>query len=92
MSFLVTDRVAAAGLQDMIELRLIDYRQSPLPSEVGTFDRVVSIEMLEAVGHSHIPTYMEMLKRALKPSGVAVIQVISIPDERYAGMLSFKLQ
>ena len=49
----------------------------------GYFDKIVSIEMLEAVGHEHLPEYFETVERMLKPGGRATIQVISIPDDRY---------
>ena len=72
-------KVREAGLQDQIELRYCDYRDM-----TGQFDRIVSIEMLEAVGHEFLGTFFEACERLLKPEGVAVIQVITIPDQRYA--------
>lgn len=71
-------RVAAAGLSDQIEIRFCDYRHV-----VGTFDKIVSCEMLEAVGHEHLATYFDVLARHLKPGGLAAVQVITLPDERY---------
>ncbi|GBG24148.1 Sphingolipid C9-methyltransferase [Hondaea fermentalgiana] len=56
------------------------YEQDLAP---GHFDKIVSIEMLEAVGHDHLPEYFETVDRMLKPGGRAVIQVISIKDDRY---------
>ena len=73
-----TERVAAGGLQDRIEFKLCDYR-----AMTGEFDRIVSIEMLEAVGHEFLGDYFHTLDRLLKPGGLAVIQVITIPDQRY---------
>jgi predicted NAD/FAD-binding protein/cyclopropane fatty-acyl-phospholipid synthase-like methyltransferase len=74
-----TKRVAAAGLSDRIEIVIRDYRDV---TEI--YDAVISIEMLEAVGHEHLPTYFNAVSKALTPDGVASIQVITMPDERYA--------
>jgi len=75
---LARERVAAAGLQDRVSIEFRDYRDVQ-----GAFDRVVSIEMLEAVGHEHFDSYFQTIDRVLKPGGRAVIQVITIPHERY---------
>lgn len=61
------------------DLRLQDYRDVE-----GPFDRIVSIEMLEAVGEAYWPVYFEKLRRNLKPGGRAVLQVISIDEARFA--------
>jgi cyclopropane-fatty-acyl-phospholipid synthase len=66
-------RAAAAGLSDSIEFKLLDYRD--LRSQ---YDRVVSIEMYEAVGERYWPQYFACLNRALKPGGRAAIQGITI--------------
>ena len=60
------------------DLRLQDYRDVH-----GTFDRVVSIEMLEAVGEAYWSTYFEKLRDRLRPSGIAVLQVITIHEDRF---------
>lgn len=73
-------RVKAAGLEDKITLLFCDYRDVP---GLGTYDRVVSCEMIEAVGHEHLRAYFMTVGAALKPGGRAVIQVIAEPDERY---------
>jgi cyclopropane fatty-acyl-phospholipid synthase-like methyltransferase len=73
-------RVKAAGLEDKITLLFCDYRDVP---DLGTYDRVVSCEMIEAVGHEHLRAYFMTVGAALKPGGRAVIQVIAEPDERY---------
>lgn len=73
----VRDLVAREGLQDRIEVRLMDYRHLE-----GTFDRIVSIEMLEAVGHRYLGTYFRAVDRLLAPDGLAVVQVITLPDQR----------
>ena len=49
----------------------------------GTFDRIVSIEMLEAVGESYWPTYFQNLRDRLRPGGVGVLQVITINEDRF---------
>jgi cyclopropane-fatty-acyl-phospholipid synthase len=61
------------------ELRLQDYRHVQ-----GQFDRIVSIEMIEAVGERHWPEYFRVLRERLKPGGVAVIQAITIDDAQFA--------
>tara|TARA_B100000925_G_scaffold198351_1_gene150208 strand:- start:964 stop:2214 length:1251 start_codon:yes stop_codon:yes gene_type:complete len=64
--------------QKQIDLIFEDYRKID-----GKFDRVVSIEMIEAVGDKFLPTYFESINKLLKPSGVATIQAITSPDSRY---------
>jgi cyclopropane-fatty-acyl-phospholipid synthase len=75
---LATERVRAAGLADMVDVQLRDYRDVE-----GVFDAVVSIEMLEAVGHEYLGAYFEAVDRALLPGGRASIQVITFPDVAY---------
>jgi cyclopropane-fatty-acyl-phospholipid synthase len=75
---LAQQRVAAAGLQERIELRLCDYRHID-----GRYDKIVSIEMLEAVGHAGLRPFFKACHDALLPGGSAVIQVITIPDRKY---------
>ncbi len=75
---LAQHRVAEAGLQDRIDLRLCDYRHID-----GQFDKIVSIEMLEAVGHAGLRPFFKACHNALKPGGRAVVQVITIPDRKY---------
>ena len=70
-------RIGQAGLSEQVDLQLIDYRDVG-----GTFDKIASIEMIEAVGEAHWPTYFKTLHDRLRPGGVAVIQGITI-DERY---------
>jgi cyclopropane-fatty-acyl-phospholipid synthase len=72
-------RIAAAGMSDRIEIKLCDYRELE-----GTFDKIVSVEMLEQVGHEFLGTFFKCCERLLKPQGIAVIQVITLPDYRYA--------
>jgi cyclopropane-fatty-acyl-phospholipid synthase len=73
-------RAAAAGLSDRIEFKLCDYRDVE-----GLYDRIVSIEMLEAVGRRYLGAFFQTVDRALRPDGIAAIQVITIPDQRYKG-------
>jgi len=72
------DRLTRAGLADRAELRLQDYRDL-----TGIYDRIISIEMLEAVGEAYWPVYFAQLRRLLAPGGVAVLQVITIADDRF---------
>ncbi len=72
-------RLQRNGLDERADIRLQDYRDV-----AGTFDRVVSIEMLEAVGEAYWPQYFAKVAACLAPGGVAVIQVICIAPERYA--------
>jgi cyclopropane-fatty-acyl-phospholipid synthase len=71
-------RVAQAGLSERIEVRLQDYREIG-----GTFDKIVSIEMLEAVGHAYQQEYFKICSRLLKPGGLLALQFITCPDARY---------
>lgn len=80
---LADQRIAAAGLTDNIEVLLCDYRALPMPKE-GPYDKVVSIEMIEAVGREFLPTYFECVHKLLKPDGgIAVFQCITMPESRY---------
>jgi len=75
---LAKTRVEAAGLQDCITLLLEDYRHL-----TGQYDKLVSIEMIEAVGHQFYDTYFAKVSTLLKPNGLALIQAITIADQRY---------
>jgi cyclopropane-fatty-acyl-phospholipid synthase len=75
---LAKQRVAAAGLQDKIALLKQDYRHLQ-----GQYDKLVSIEMIEAVGHQYYDTYFKKVSQLLKADGVALIQAITITDQRY---------
>ncbi|WP_369600151.1 cyclopropane-fatty-acyl-phospholipid synthase family protein [Hahella sp. SMD15-11] len=76
-------RVAEAGLDDRVTLLLEDYRDL-----TGTYDKVVSVEMVEAVGHQYLDTYFRTLHDRLKPGGQALIQAITIDDQRYEAALN----
>ena len=75
---LARKRVVAAGLADRIDVRLDDYRDL-----TGQYDKLVSIEMIEAIGAPYLETYFGTLDRLLKPDGLALIQAITIEDHRY---------
>lgn len=75
---LAKERVEAEGLADKIEILLQDYRLME-----GQFDKIVSIEMLEAVGHEYLPTYFKKCSDLLKKDGIFAFQVITSPDSRY---------
>ena len=72
------ERLAGAGLEGHAEVHLEDYRDT-----TGSYDAVVSIEMMEAVGEAHWPAYFATIRERLKPGASAVIQVITIADERF---------
>jgi len=72
------ERVAAAGLEDRVEIRIQDYRDVE-----GSFDHVISIEMIEAVGHDFLASYFHVINDRLKMGGRFALQAITIPDERY---------
>jgi cyclopropane-fatty-acyl-phospholipid synthase len=76
-------RLSAAVADGRADMRLQDYRDVE-----GQFDRIVSIEMLEAVGRDYWPVYFRRLRECLKPGGTAVLQVISIAEEKFDAYLS----
>ncbi|EGI77612.1 SAM-dependent methyltransferase [Hylemonella gracilis] len=75
---LAQERVAAAGLQDRITLLLEDYRDL-----TGQYDKLVSLEMIEAVGHQFYGDYFAQCARLLKDDGLMLLQAITIADQRY---------
>ena len=76
---LAQQRVREEGLEDHIDLQLRDYRHIE-----GRYSKIVSIEMLEAVGHAGMKAFFAACDRALLPGGKVVIQVITIADRKYA--------
>ena len=76
-------RVEAAGLAHRVGVQLKDYRLLE-----GKFDKLVSIEMIEAVGEPYLPTYFQQCRNLLKPNGLALIQAITIEDARYKKALN----
>ncbi|KAL5781622.1 hypothetical protein ACOSP7_006651 [Xanthoceras sorbifolium] len=73
-------KVKEAGLQDHIRLYLCDYRQLP---KTKKYDRIISCEMIEAVGHEYMEDFFGCCESLLAEDGLLVLQFISIPDERY---------
>ena len=71
-------RIARAGLEARVELRLQDYRDIK-----ESFDHIVSIEMFEAVGEHYWPTFFKTLTQRLRPGGRAALQTITIKDDFY---------
>lgn len=72
-------RIEEQGLQDRITLLLEDYRDLK-----GQYDKLVSIEMIEAVGHRFLPTYFKQCSHLLKDGGLMLLQAITMRDQRYA--------
>ena len=72
-------RVKALGLEQQVTVLCDDYRDL-----TGTFDKLVSIEMIEAVGHRYLPVYFRQCASLLKPDGLMLLQAITIRDQRYA--------
>jgi cyclopropane-fatty-acyl-phospholipid synthase len=75
---LAQQRIRDAGLEDRITLLLEDYRDLD-----GQYDKLVSIEMIEAVGHQYYDTFFAKCNELLKPSGLMLLQAITIADQRY---------
>ena len=75
---LAIERIRDAGLQEKVTILLKDYRELE-----GQFDKLVSIEMIEAVGHQYYDTYFAACARLLKPEGMMLLQGITIADQRY---------
>lgn len=75
---LARQRVAAAGVADRVTVLCDDYR-----ALTGRYDKLVSIEMIEAVGHAYYDTYFRCCSNLLKPDGMMLLQAITIADQRY---------
>jgi len=77
---LARERFAAAGpdVESRIDLQLLDYREIQ-----GTYDAIVSVEMIEAVGEEYWPTYFSTIDQHLAPGGKVSIQAITMADHRY---------
>lgn len=71
-------RVAAAGLADRVDIQFRDYRELD-----GSYDKLVSIEMVEAVGYEYLPHYFAVAARLLRPGGRFALQSITMPDARF---------
>ncbi|QRV78151.1 cyclopropane-fatty-acyl-phospholipid synthase [Ceratobasidium sp. AG-Ba] len=84
---LAEERLRAAGVEARVRIWLMDYRSIP-ESWNGIFDRVISIEMVEAVGLEFLPTYWGVLERCMKPrEAVGVVQSSTMPEPRYANYI-----
>ena len=75
-----TDLVRKMGLDDQVKIKICDYRD-----ETGTYDHIVSIEMIEAVGEEYWEQYFNMIESSLRPGGKAMLQSIYIVDELFDG-------
>jgi cyclopropane-fatty-acyl-phospholipid synthase len=75
-------RILARGVSHLVEVKLVDYRELD-----GEFDKLISIEMIEAVGHEYIGEYFKTCASLLKPKGIAAVQAITVPDQAYADHL-----
>ena len=73
------DRFAREGLADRAEVRLQDYRHIS-----GQFDKIASIEMMEAIGDRYLETFFAKIHSVLKPDGLVALQYITVPDSRHA--------
>jgi cyclopropane-fatty-acyl-phospholipid synthase len=73
-----SERMARAGLGERVDIKLIDYRDV-----AGSFDRVASIEMFEAVGERYWPAYFDKVHSVLRPGGQAGLQIITIRDDLF---------
>nr|WP_246048838.1 cyclopropane-fatty-acyl-phospholipid synthase family protein [Leptospira sarikeiensis] len=73
-----TSKIKEMGLENRIEVRLEDYRKVE-----GSYDKIVTVEMLEAVGHEYFEDFFSMCHRVLKKDGLMAHQIITCPDSRY---------
>ena len=71
-------KIQEAGLSSKVQIKLKDYRHIG-----GIFDKIVSIEMIEAVGHKFLPAFFRILQQRLKKDGLLGLQMILSPDHRY---------
>ncbi|HEX7837346.1 MAG TPA: cyclopropane-fatty-acyl-phospholipid synthase family protein [Kofleriaceae bacterium] len=74
-------RVTAAGLADRVDIQYRDYRE--LGDRPGRYDKLVSIEMIEAVGYEYLPRYFAIASRVLRPGGRFALQSITMPDAQF---------
>lgn len=79
---LANERAVAANLADRVRFEFLDYRKVD-----GCYDKIVSIEMLEAVGHENLAVFFQMCARCLSPDGLVVLQFIAMPDQYYSEYL-----
>lgn len=85
---LAEDRVRKEGLEHLIKFEVIDYRTfARRKDNLGKFDRVLSCEMIEAVGHEHLTEFFWAVEQVLAPDGVLVMEAITTTEERYEDYL-----
>ncbi len=78
---LARERISEAGLASLIDVQFRDYRNIK-----GQYDKIVSIEMFEAVGAEYFGAFFEACDRAMRPGGRMVMQVITVPDRSFEGL------
>ncbi|HEX4888360.1 MAG TPA: cyclopropane-fatty-acyl-phospholipid synthase family protein [Luteibaculaceae bacterium] len=78
---LARERMSLLGLDKKVQVELIDYRDVK-----GQFDKIVSIEMIEAVGAKYMPIYFKQVAKLLKPQGIFTFQAITCPDSRFESL------
>jgi cyclopropane-fatty-acyl-phospholipid synthase len=78
---MAVERVEAEGLSDRVSILIKDYRQME-----GQFDKIVSVEMLEAVGYNYMEVYFKKVNDLLKKNGILALQVITSPDSRFESL------
>jgi len=76
--YLAKERIKAAGLDKLIDLKLVDYRKV-----TGEYDKIISVEMFEAVGVEYFETFFQKCVSLLKPNGRLVMQTITVPDRAF---------
>ncbi len=81
---LAEERVRRAGLEHLITFEVVDYRIfARRPENQGKFDRVISCEMIEAVGHNHLGEFYWAVEQVLSHDGILVMEAITTPESRY---------
>src|SRR5580693_3585041 len=76
-------RARSESIAERVQFKLMDYRDVG-----GVFDRIVSIEMIEAVGKEYLPKYFETIRNRLRPGGLCVLQAITIAEDRFVSYCS----
>jgi cyclopropane-fatty-acyl-phospholipid synthase len=80
---LARQRAVDAGVEDRVTFLLKDYRDLAAHLGEGRFDKLVSVEMLEAVGYRYFDSFFDVCSRMLKPTGSMLLQTIVLPDRNY---------
>lgn len=85
---LAEKRIKAEGVEDLITFEVVDYRTFSRRNEnKQKFDRVLSCEMIEAVGHNHLGEFFCAVEQILHPDGILVLEAITTPESRYENYL-----